>query len=121
MSFLGCLYLDIRYATQRTHPDMLLSHCLRLLALWVVTKCSVGFAVSNAEPDSRKLTHVELGPYLNNKAAAPGGKLAGFNLGNESYPAEYLPTGIFNDAGFTVRACLCHLPGFRLFSSLPHL
>lgn len=50
-----------------------------------------------------KFTHIDLTPYLNNKAAAPTGQLAGFNDGKEAYPVEFLPTGIIHDGGFSVR------------------
>jgi len=72
---------------------------------YILTLLSILVLLSTANcatQNSLKLTHVDLAPYLNNKAAAPTGQLAGFNEGNESYPAEHLPTGIFQDKGFSV-------------------
>ena len=48
-------------------------------------------------------THIDLTPYLNNKAAALEGHIANFDGHNGSYPAEYLPPeGLFSDQGVSV-------------------
>ncbi|THV04707.1 hypothetical protein K435DRAFT_159225 [Dendrothele bispora CBS 962.96] len=47
-------------------------------------------------------THIDLSSFLNNKAASVEGTIANFDGHNGSYPAEYLPTGILEDASITV-------------------
>jgi len=70
------------------------SHCIAFLvaALPVHT---VGEGITQ--------TQVDLSSFLNNKAAAVEGTIANFDGHNGSYPAEYLPTGILEDASIMVR------------------
>lgn len=54
------------------------------------------------EDASASQVQVDLSSYLNNKAAALDGYMASFDGHNDSYPAEYLPTGFIVDASINV-------------------
>ncbi|KAK7462834.1 hypothetical protein VKT23_007411 [Stygiomarasmius scandens] len=61
-------------------------------------------------------TQVDLSSFLNNKAAAVEGSIANFDGHNGSYPAEYLPTGILEDASIMYK-----LPNFSDMSVLDNV